>query len=105
MHGSRAGAQVRLPAIVDRRQFDQRVGTGGAPVAVVVVDVVTVNLDADDLATLGEGPFQSVVAVVTFEVGQAPILELRPARIDVAENRPRPATPPEAAAILELLQP
>lgn len=63
------------------------------------------DLDADDLATLGEGPFQSVVAVVTFEVGQHPILELRPARIDVAENRPRPATPEEAEAILELLRP
>ncbi|MCA9850827.1 MAG: CapA family protein [Dehalococcoidia bacterium] len=63
------------------------------------------DLDADDLATLGEGPFQSVVAVVTFEPGQYPILELRPARIDVVENRPRPATPEEADAILELLQP
>jgi len=62
------------------------------------------DLDADDLATLGEGPFQSVVAVVTFEVGQPLALELRPARIDVAENRPRPATPEEAAAILAILR-
>lgn len=61
------------------------------------------DLDADDLATLGDGPFQSVVAHVTFEVGQQPVLDLRPARIDVIENRPRPATPPEADAILELL--
>lgn len=63
------------------------------------------DLDADDLETLGEGPFQSVVALVTFEAGHEPVLELRPARIDVVENRPRPATPPEAEAILQLLQP
>lgn len=63
------------------------------------------DLDADDLATLGEGPFQSVVAHVTFERGQHPTLELRPAHIDVIENRPRPAIPEEAEAILELLQP
>jgi len=63
------------------------------------------DLDADDLVTLGEGPFQSVVAVVTFEVGQPLALELRPARIDVAENRPRPATPEEAEAILRILRP
>ncbi len=55
------------------------------------------DLDAEDLAVLGEAPFQSVVAVVTFEAGQPLALELRPARIDVAENRPRPATPEEAA--------
>ena len=61
------------------------------------------DLDADDLATLGDGPFQSVVAHVTFEVGQQPVLDLRPARIDVVENRPRPATPPEADAILGIL--
>ncbi|MGE3960309.1 MAG: CapA family protein [Dehalococcoidia bacterium] len=62
------------------------------------------DLDADDLATLGEGPFQSVVAVVTFEAGQHPVFELRPARIDVVENRPRPATPLEGEAILALLE-
>jgi len=54
MHGMRAGADERLPEVVDRRRFDQRVGVGGAPVAVVVVDVVTVNLDAADLAAVGE---------------------------------------------------
>ena len=63
------------------------------------------DLDADDLANLGDGPFQSVVAHVTFEVGEQPVLDLHPARIDVIENRPRPATPPEAEAILRLLQP
>ncbi len=61
------------------------------------------DLDADDLVTLGVGPFQSVVAVVTFEVGQPPALELRPAMIEVTENRPRPATEQEADAILGLL--
>lgn len=62
------------------------------------------DLDADDLATRGDGPFQSVVAHVTFEVGQWPVLDLRPARIDVIENRPRPATPTEAEAILAILR-
>jgi len=62
------------------------------------------DLDAEDLAVLGEGPFQSVVAAVTFEEGQPLALELRPARIDVTENRPRPATPEEAAAILGILR-
>ena len=63
------------------------------------------DLDAEDLAVIGEGPFQSVVAAVTFEAGHPPVLDLRPARIDVAENRPRPATPEEAEAILGLLLP
>lgn len=64
------------------------------------------DLDAEDLETLGEGPFQSVVAVVSFETGVPLTLasvEFRPARIDVEENRPRPATPEEADAILALL--
>lgn len=63
------------------------------------------DLDADDLVTLGEGPFQSVVAAITFVEGRPPILQLRPAYIDVAENRPRPATPEEGEAILRLLVP
>ncbi len=61
------------------------------------------DLDAEDLEVLGEGPFQSVVALVTFETGKPPALELRPARIDVDENRPRPATSEEADPILALL--
>ena len=61
------------------------------------------DLDAEDMQDLGEGPFQSVVALVTFEVGAPLSVELRPARIDVTENRPRPATPEEATAILDLL--
>ncbi|GMU41004.1 MAG: poly-gamma-glutamate biosynthesis protein [Chloroflexota bacterium] len=61
------------------------------------------DLDADDLATLGEGPFESAVAVVTFEVGRPPALEIRPAWIDVAKNRPRPATAAELGAVLQTL--
>jgi poly-gamma-glutamate capsule biosynthesis protein CapA/YwtB (metallophosphatase superfamily) len=61
------------------------------------------DLDADDLATLGPGPFQSVVVVATFEVGRLPAIELRPAMIDLHENRPRPATAKEASAILGVL--
>ena len=66
------------------------------------------DLDAEDMEFLGEGPFQSVVALVTFEVGRHPTpadLELRPARIDVVENRPRPATAEEAEGIITLLAP
>jgi gamma-polyglutamate biosynthesis protein CapA len=57
------------------------------------------DLDAGDLATLGEGPFATAVAVLTLERGQPPEVEFRPAYIDVAEVRPRPATQAEAARI------
>jgi poly-gamma-glutamate synthesis protein (capsule biosynthesis protein) len=57
------------------------------------------DLDAGDLATLGEGPFATVVAVLTLEAGRPPEVELRPAYIDVLENRPRPATAEEAARV------
>lgn len=62
------------------------------------------DLDPDDLATLGEGPFQSVVAVVRFEADRPPAVVLHPVRIDVTENRPRPATAEEAAAILAIIE-
>lgn len=54
MHRVAAGTGERLPEVVDRRQFDQQVGGGDAPLAVVVLNVVTVNLDARDLATVEE---------------------------------------------------
>ncbi len=62
------------------------------------------DLDADDLETLGPGPFETVVVLITLTPGEPPEVELRPAYIDVAENRPRPATPAEAAAVLEALR-
>ena len=63
------------------------------------------DLDADDLATLGEGPFATAVAVVELREGEAPRAAFRPAYIDPAENRPRPATDAEAARVLEALRP
>ena len=57
------------------------------------------DLDAGDLATLGEGPFATAVAVLTLEAGRPPEVELRPAYIDVRENRPRPASLEEAARV------
>ena len=63
------------------------------------------DLDADDLATLGEGPFATAVAVVELRDGEAPRAAFRPAYIDPAENRPRPATEAEAARVLEALRP
>jgi poly-gamma-glutamate synthesis protein (capsule biosynthesis protein) len=62
------------------------------------------DLDAEDLATLGEGPFASAVAVLTFERGLPTDVAFRPARIDVVEVRPRPATAEEAARIAAVLR-
>jgi len=57
------------------------------------------DLDSDDLATLGERPFQT--CVLRFELTRAGVesVSCRPVRIDPDENRPRPATGEEAAAI------
>ena len=62
------------------------------------------DLDADDLETLGSGPFETAVAVLTLSPGAPPALEFRPAHIDVDENRPRPASPEEAARVLAALE-
>lgn len=62
------------------------------------------DLDRDDLATLGEGPFASVVAVVELRENAPPRVEFRPAYIDPEENRPRPATADEAERIRAALR-
>ena len=62
------------------------------------------DLDADDLRTLGEGPFQSVVARVTLSKSAPPRLEVTPVRTDPAEHRPRLATPEETTPILEQMR-
>ena len=62
------------------------------------------DLDADDLATLGSGPFATAVAMITLSPDAPPEVEFRPAYIDPVENRPRPASPTEAAAIGEALR-
>ena len=57
------------------------------------------DLDADDLVTLGAGPFLTAVALIHLSPDAAPTLEVRPAFIDPLENRPRPASVQEAAAV------
>ena len=61
------------------------------------------DLDPDDLATLGEGPFATAVAVVELSNVAPPTLRFRPAYIDPDENRPRPATADERERILAAL--
>lgn len=57
------------------------------------------DLDADDLATLGRGPFETAVALVTIDIDGTVSVEFRPVVIDLDELRPRPATAAEAARI------
>ncbi len=61
------------------------------------------DLDPDDLATLGEGPFATAVAVVELSNVAPPALRFRPAYIDPDENRPRPASADERERILAAL--
>ncbi|MDA0365025.1 MAG: CapA family protein, partial [Chloroflexi bacterium] len=61
------------------------------------------DLDPGDLVTLGAGPFQSVVALITLRRDGPPTVEWRPVTIDQFENRPRPATEAEASEIFTLL--
>ena len=61
------------------------------------------DLDRDDLATLGEGPFATAVAVIELSSAAPPNVRFRPVYIDPDENRPRPATTAERARILEAL--
>ena len=63
------------------------------------------DLDAEDLDTLGSAPFETAVAILTLHPDTPPTLEVRPAFIDVDENRPRSATPTEAARIGAALAP
>lgn len=58
------------------------------------------DLDANDLATLGRGPFETVVAMIHLRPGGPPTVDFRPVVIDVDENRPRPAAADEARGIL-----
>lgn len=61
------------------------------------------DLDADDLANLGARAFESIVLYVTLTPGGVQNVRAEPAFIDPGEDRPRPATPQEAAAVLERL--
>ncbi len=62
------------------------------------------DLDRDDLRTLGEGPFATVVAMVELRDGAPPRVTFRPAYVDPEENRPRPATEAEAERIRAALR-
>ncbi len=57
------------------------------------------DLDSDDLANLGPRAFQTAVFYVTLDAHQVRALRAEPVFIDPAEDRPRPATSDEAAAI------
>ena len=61
------------------------------------------DLDREDLATLGEGPFATAVAIVELSNIAAPRLRFRPVYIDPDENRPRPASAGERERILTAL--
>ena len=61
------------------------------------------DLDREDLATLGEGPFATAVAIVELSNGAPPSLRFRPVYIDPDENRPRPASAEERERILAAL--
>jgi poly-gamma-glutamate synthesis protein (capsule biosynthesis protein) len=59
------------------------------------------DLDSDDLANLGERAFQTAVVYVTFSSVEVLDVRAEPVFIDPIEDRPRPATAEESAAILE----
>ncbi len=62
------------------------------------------DLDAGDLESLGPRAFETVVLYVTVREDEVVDLRMAPVFIDVAENRPRPATVEEAQAILERVE-
>ena len=62
------------------------------------------DLDAEDLANLGPPAFQTAVLYVTLSADRVLDVRAEPVFIDPAENRPRPATPDEASAILERIE-
>lgn len=61
------------------------------------------DLDADDLANLGLRAFQTIVLYVTLTAGGVQDVRAEPVLIDPSEDRPRPATPDEAASVLDRL--
>lgn len=62
------------------------------------------DLDEDDLANLGPRAFQTVVLYITLTDGAVLDVRAEPVLIDPLENRPRPATADEAAAILSRIE-
>jgi poly-gamma-glutamate synthesis protein (capsule biosynthesis protein) len=62
------------------------------------------DLDWEDLANLGPRAFQTVVLSITLGPDEVFDVRAEPVFIDPAENRPRPATQEEAAAIQERIE-
>ncbi|TAJ19814.1 MAG: CapA family protein [Dehalococcoidia bacterium] len=63
------------------------------------------DLKPADVDWLGVAPFQSAVAMITLSRNVPARVSFVPVTIDATENRPRPATDAEAAAILGWLEP
>lgn len=62
------------------------------------------DLEQGDMDSLGRAPFETGVAMVTLRADGPPEVELRPAMIDVDENRPRPASDEEAQRIARVFR-
>ena len=62
------------------------------------------DLDEDDLAQLGPAPFQTVALKIYVSASGVEKVEPIPVYIDPQEDRPRPARPEEAEAILNRIQ-
>lgn len=63
------------------------------------------DLDEGDLADLGPAPFQTAILRLEVTGGAVTAVDPIPVFIDPLENRPRPATPAEARAILDRVGP
>ncbi len=99
----RAGASAVIGAHPHVLQPWERVE--GVPVLYSLGNFVFDLEPADVDYWAGIGPFQSVVARLTLTEGEVARVSFSPVMIDVHENRPRPATEAEAAAILAILEP
>jgi len=62
------------------------------------------DLDEDDLVQLGPAPFQTVALKIYMSASGVENVEPIPVYIDPQEDRPRPADPAEAEAILDRIQ-
>ena len=62
------------------------------------------DLDEDDLVQLGPAPFQTVALKIYVSASGVEKVEPIPVYIDPQEDRPRPADPAEAEAILDRIQ-
>jgi poly-gamma-glutamate capsule biosynthesis protein CapA/YwtB (metallophosphatase superfamily) len=62
------------------------------------------DLDGDDLSQLGPAPFQTVALKISVSASGVEKVEPTPVYIDPQEDRPRPAGPAEAEAILDRIQ-